>query len=94
MVAKIGLVIASLSAALALAFALSAAGFAPGSTQASPASTAVATTGATDVATTGSSATPQVQVDTVYVAAPVAPNTVTVHRVVASAGGEGPEGND
>jgi hypothetical protein len=94
MVAKIGLFIASLSAALALAFALNAAGFAPGSSHANVASTPVATTTAAGVAAADPGATPQVQVDTVYVAPPVAPKTVTVHRIVPSSGAEGPEGND
>jgi protein-disulfide isomerase len=94
MITKIGLFIASLAAALTLAFALSAAGFAPGSKQASPASATVATTTAVGVVPADALASPQVQVDTVYVAPPAAPQTITVHRVVPSSGGEGPEGND
>jgi hypothetical protein len=98
MAAKIGLFVASLSAAFALAFALNAAGFAPGSRQAVPASSTVSTTAAPAVAPVGPSPTPQVQVDTVYVAPPVAPKTITVHKIVPSAGGEGgsegPGGND
>ena len=77
---------------LTLAFALSAAGFAPG-----------ATTPATEAATVGTDTAdvatpPTVQVDKVYIAAPKPQRTVTVHKVLKTAGGEseseGSEGGD
>ncbi len=89
MLHKTALFIASLAASLTLAIALAAAGFAPGPTTAPAAATAP--TVAADA-----TATPQVQVDKVYVAAPPPQQTVTVHKVVKGAGGEseGAEGGD
>ncbi|HEX2755806.1 MAG TPA: hypothetical protein VHM48_10100, partial [Candidatus Limnocylindrales bacterium] len=66
-----------------LTAALAAAGFAPG---ASPQPVAAADSVA---ATTPE---PTVQVDTVYVAAPAKQQTITVHKVVKSTGGEESEG--
>lgn len=80
---RIALVVGSLAASATLAFALAAAGFGP----ADPALVS---------SVTAPAATPRVQIDTVYVPAPVDPPTVTVHRTVASGGeseeGEGSEG--
>jgi hypothetical protein len=87
MIHRVGLFIASLAAAGTLVVALSLAGFAPGrgttsSTTATPVDQAPA-------ATSVQSDSP-VQVDTIYLAAPEKPATVTVHRVIpASTSGEG-----
>ena len=87
MIHRVGLFIASLAAAGALVVALTLAGFAPGGGAAS--GTALATTGQGPAAA-GVQSDPPVQVDTIYLAAPEKPATVTVHRVVpASASGEG-----
>jgi hypothetical protein len=89
MIHRVGLFIASLAAAGALLVALSLAGFAPGGGAASG-----TTVTATDQATTAASGQPdpQVQIDTVYLAAPEKPATVTIHKVVpASTSGEGEE---
>ena len=89
---KTALLIASLAASLTLAVALSAAGFAPGAPASPVDSTAVSTAGPADATP------PLVQVDKVYVPAPVPQKTVTVHRVAQTAGGEnesdGAEGDD
>jgi hypothetical protein len=85
MINKIALFAASLAASFALAFALAAAGFAPGATVPSA---AVATSTPTIAEAVP---TPQVQVDTVYVAAPVKPKTIKIHKVIASSGGESGE---
>ena len=84
MLKKVTLFAGSLAASLVLAGALALAGFAPGG-----ASHAAGQTLA-DGSANGPNASPQpvVQVDTVYVAAPPAQQTVTVHKVV---GGPGPE---
>jgi hypothetical protein len=84
MLHKTAMFVASLAAALALAFALTAAGFAPGATPPAAATdpTTTVTAGAADVV-----AAPTVQVDKVYVAAPKPRKTITVHKVVGSAGG-------
>lgn len=89
MLHKTALFVASVAAALTLAFALSAAGFAPGATP-----TAEAATVNADAA--GASAPPTVQVDKVYIAAPKPQRTITVHKVLKTAGGEseGSEGDD
>jgi hypothetical protein len=76
---RIALVIGSLASAGTLAVALSAAGLGP----ADPSL-------ASSVATAPPS-TPRLQVDTVYVPAPAQPQTITVHRVVATSG-EGEDG--
>jgi hypothetical protein len=88
MIHRVGLFMASLAAAGALVVALTLAGFAPGG---GAASRSVPTAG--QVAAVASVPTdPPVQVDTVYLAAPEKPATVTVHRVVsAPAGGAGGE---
>ena len=87
---KTALLIASLAASLTLAVALAAAGFAPG-TPAAPVDAAAA-------ATSPAGTTPPIQVDKVYVPAPIPQKTVTVHKVVQTAGGEneseGSEGGD
>lgn len=98
MLHKTALLVASMAAALTLAFALTAAGFAPGA----PTTPAVeAATVTADAADAG--APPPIQVDKVYVAAPEPRKTVTVHKVVQTAGGgsesegsesEGSEGDD
>jgi F0F1-type ATP synthase membrane subunit c/vacuolar-type H+-ATPase subunit K len=80
MVQRIALFVASLAAAAVLAVGLAVAGVGPRDT---PAAASTATSVATDPA-----ATPQVQVDTVYVAAPQPPKTVVVHKTVAPTGGE------
>ena len=90
MIQRVGLFIASLAAAGALVVALTLAGFAPGG-GAAP-STALAVTAQAPAATSVQT-DPPVQVDTIYLAAPEQPATVTVHEVVpASTSGEGEGG--
>jgi len=91
MISRIALFIASLAAALTLAVALAAAGFAPGSSQPVPASS---TTVPVDPTAADDVTPPPVQVDTIYVAAPPRQQTITVHRVAASNGGEGNESGE
>ena len=74
---KIALTAASAAAALTLALALAAAGFAPGD-PATPASAASLTDQVV------AEPVPTVQVDTVYVAPPQEPKTITVNKVVKS----------
>ena len=83
MIQKTALFVASLAAALTLAFALAAAGFAPGATTvpADPVATV-----SMDAAVTPTA--PLVQIDTVYVPAPVPQETITVHKVVKTASSE------
>jgi len=81
MLQKTALFIASLAASATLAVALATAGFAPGT----PAAPAVAPTAAADTATP---APPTVQVDKVYIPAPQPQQTITVHKVVKTSGGE------
>jgi hypothetical protein len=83
MVQKTALFIASLAASVTLAVALAAAGFAPGA-PAVPADAAPAVS--TDAAS--ASQAPAVQIDKVYVPAPVPQKTITVHKVLQTAGGE------
>ena len=83
MIHRVGLFIASLATAAALFVALVLAGFAPGGGAASGAT--VGATGEVPAAASGQT-DPQVQVDTIYLAAPQPPATVTVHRVVPAAG--------
>jgi hypothetical protein len=92
MVHRVGLFLASLAAAGVLVVALTLAGFAPGG---GAASAVVATTGQVPAAAIVQT-DPPVQVDTIYLAAPVKPATITVHRVIpASGSGEHEtEGND
>jgi hypothetical protein len=75
---RLGLIAGSIAATATLTVALAAAGFGP----------AAPTALVSDVV--APAASPQVQVDTIYVAAPQAPQTITVHRVVQSSG-EGDE---
>ena len=92
MINRLALFIASLAAALTLAVALTAAGFAPGS-GATPATADAATTASRNLDLRD----PQVQVDTVYLAAPPPRQTITVHRAAPPSGeteSEGSEGND
>lgn len=83
MINRIALFAASLAASLALAVGLLLAGFNP-----------VPTPGPQLTATTAPQPQPTVQVDTVYLTPPVAPQQITVNRTVSSRGkgGEGPEG--
>lgn len=80
MLQRIALFIAALAASLVIVVGLAGAGILPGS-QSTPVPTAVAA--ATDQPTEA-----PVQVDTVYVPAPVKPKTVIVHRNIPPAGGE------
>lgn len=91
MIGRIALFIASLAAALTLTVALAAAGFAPGSSQPVAAST---TTGPVDPAAAVDVTPPPVQIDTIYLAAVPKQETITVHRVAASTGGEGDESGE
>ena len=97
MIHRVGLFIASLAAAGALVAALSLAGFAPGG---GTATGAIVPPTSQEPAAASVQPDPPVQVDTIYLAAPEKPATVTVHRVVpASTSGEGEEhesegGND
>jgi hypothetical protein len=92
MIHRVGLFIASLAAAGALVAALSLAGFAPGGGAAI--GTTLATTSQEPAASSVQPDQP-VQVDTIYLAAPEKPATVTVHQVIqASASGEGAEHED
>lgn len=80
MLTRIALFISTLAAAGVLALGIS---MATGSAVADPvAQAAPDAAGLADTAVT----TPQVQIDTVYLPAPIAPETITVHRTVASAG--------
>jgi hypothetical protein len=76
MIHRAALFTAALAAALMLAVGLVAAGFAPGA-GAAPAAVPVA-------ATAEAPAAPTVQVDTVYVAPPAAPQDITINRTVAA----------
>ena len=82
MLKKLTLFAGSLAASLVLAGALALAGFAPGGAS-HAAGPAVADGSA---ASPDASPQPGVQVDTVYVAAPPAQKTVTVHKVVVGPG--------
>ena len=91
MIHRVGLFLASLAAAGALVVALTLAGFAPGGGAAS----GTATTAGQVPAATSVQTDPPVKVDTIYLAAPQKPATITVHRVVgASASGEGEHENE
>ena len=94
MINRLALLIASLAAALTLAVALAAAGVAPGAAADPPVT--VPTPGAP---TDGGLVDRRVQVDTVYLAAPPAQQTITVQKEVPSSGegdgeGEAAEGDD
>jgi hypothetical protein len=86
MINRIALFIASLTAAAVLAFGLAATGLVP----LGPSSTAG------PVAVTDPPPQPTVQVDTVYLTPPVAPQDITVTRTVTSHGerDEGHEGGE
>ena len=85
MIHRAGLFLASLAAAGALVVALSLAGFAPGGGAAS----GIVTPAGQVPPAASVQADPPVQVDTIYLAAPEKPATITVHRVAsASAAGE------
>ena len=89
MIHRVGLFIASLAAAGTLVVALSLAGFAPGGGAGGTAITAPSQ----DPAAASVPADPPVQVDTIYLAAPEKPVTITEHRVVpASTSGEHEDG--
>jgi hypothetical protein len=79
MIQRIALFVASLAAVAALVVGMSVAGLSP---SAPPAST-----GAPIEAAAVADPTPQVQIDTVYVAPPQKPATVVVHKSVPAAGG-------
>ena len=81
---KIALTIASIAASATLAVALAAAGFTPGAAQqAVPVSVPLPT------------ATPQIQVDTVYLAPPPPQQTITIQQNAAPVGeGDDGEGNE
>lgn len=79
MVQRMSLFIASLAAVAVLVVGLTAAGV-----TAAPTSPAVI---ASAVTPADPAPTPQVQVDTVYVAPPQAPQTVVVHKTIPAAGG-------
>jgi hypothetical protein len=97
MIHRVGLFIASLAAAGTLVVALTLAGFAPGG---GAVTGTTLSTASQEPAAASVQPDPTVQVDTIYLAAPEKPATVTVHRVVpASTSGEGEEhesegGND
>ncbi|MGZ8514099.1 MAG: hypothetical protein ACXW4H_03295 [Candidatus Limnocylindrales bacterium] len=87
MIHRVGLFLASLAAAGTLVVALTLAGFAPGGGAASGTTLATATQVPADASVPTD---PPVQVDTVYLAAPEKPATVTIHKVVSAPGsGEG-----
>jgi hypothetical protein len=94
MIHRVGLFLASLATAGTLVVALTLAGFAPGSGP----STGIVSAAPQLPATASAQTAPQVQVDTIYLAAPQKPATITVHRVIpASTTGEGEDhesGND
>lgn len=86
MLTRIALFISTLAAAWVLAIGISmATGSANGDTGSTPAAD-------TASLVDGAITTPQVQVDTVYLPAPVAPQTITVHRTVTTAGSGEDEG--
>lgn len=92
MIHRVGLFLASLAAAGALVVALTLAGFAPGG---GAAAGSVTTAGQVPAAASVQTE-PPVQVDTIYLAAPEKPATITVHRVVtaSASGGEGEHENE
>jgi hypothetical protein len=80
MLARIALLISTLAAAWVLAIGISMA------TGSAMADTGLQATPDTVSLVDGTFKTPRVQVDTVYVPAPIAPQTITVHRNVTLAG--------
>ena len=89
MIHKTALLIASLAASLTLVVALAAAGFAPGRAPAPVDAVSAVSASATTTPTA-----PLVQIDKVYVPAPVPQQTITVQTVVKTAGGENESGGD
>jgi hypothetical protein len=79
MLQRIALFIAALATAFVLAIGLSGTGLTPAAQTTPNPATTTAVAQPTD---------PPVQVDTVYVPAPVPPKTVTIHRNVPPSGGE------
>lgn len=77
---RLALGAASIAAVVVLTAALAAAGFAPG--------TPPQAVAAADSAVAASTGEATLQVDTVYVAAPAKQQTITVHKVVKSTGGD------
>lgn len=90
MLQKVAIAVASGAAALTFTVALAAAGFAPGTP------VTATDTSATIVAPVAADPAPTVQVDTIYVAPPPPQQTITVHKVVQTSGGESENetGND
>lgn len=86
MIQRIALFAASLAAVAALVVGLSTAGLSPSA----PVASAVAPIDTAAVA----DPTPQVQIDTVYVAPPQKAATVVVHKTVPAAGGENENESD
>ena len=82
MFARIALFISTLAAAWVLAIGIS---MATGSASADPGAPAGPDTAAL---VDGAFTTPQVQIDTVYLPAPITPETITVHRTVTAGSGE------
>ena len=81
MIQRIALFVASLAAVAALVVGMSVAGL-------SPSAPAVPAVAPIEAAAAVPDPTPQVQIDTVYVAPPQKPATVVVHKSVPAAGGE------
>lgn len=77
---RLALIVGSLAATATLTVALAASGFGPAAPP-----TLVS-------AVSDPQPTPQVQVDTIYVAPPQAPETITIRRTIPSSGE--PEGNE
>ena len=86
MIQRIALFVASLAAVGTLVVGLATAGLPPSV----PSPTAVAPVEAVATA----DPTPQVQIDTVYVAPPAKPATVVVHKSVPATGGEQENGSE
>ena len=77
MIHRLALALASVAAVLTLALALGLAGLTPAPVQLTARSTETTAAAGEDPATND----PNVQVDTIYVEAPPAPQVVTVHRI-------------
>ena len=89
MIHKTALLIASLAASLTLVVALAAADFAPGTAPAPVDAVSAVSANATTTPTA-----PLVQIDKVYVPAPVPQQTITVQTIVPTAGGENESGGN
>jgi hypothetical protein len=94
MISRIALLIASLATAATLMVALAAAGFAPGSSQPVPAAITTSPASPVSPVVAADPTPPAVQVDTIYLAPVPVQKTITVQRLVASAGGEGGESEE